>query len=106
MHHARKMPAYRQLTVVASSRLNTSALRFSTGPPDNLSKEYQFLPGGILPSYYFQKSLPRLPVPKLELTCKRYLEALKPLLSPEQYNKTEKYVQDFEKGAGNCKTEL
>lgn len=68
-----------------------------------LTKEYQYLPGGPLPTYYFQKSLPRLPIPKLELTCQRYLEAMRPLLTNEQYGKTEKYVADFQKGVGICK---
>lgn len=72
---------------------------------NHLSKEYQYLPGGPLPSYYFQKSLPLLPVPKLELTCQRYLEALKPLLTPEQHSRTTKIVENFQKGVGTSKLE-
>lgn len=44
---------------------------------------------------HFQPSLPRLPIPKLEDTCRRYLNAQKPLLSKEQLEKTEKYVNEF-----------
>ncbi|CAL8077711.1 unnamed protein product [Orchesella dallaii] len=77
-----------------------SAVPGSLVEEDHLSKEFQFLPGGPLPTYYFQKSLPRLPIPKLNLTCQRYIEALRPLLTPEQLAKTEKYVDAFQKGAG------
>ncbi|XP_017882802.1 carnitine O-palmitoyltransferase 2, mitochondrial-like isoform X1 [Ceratina calcarata] len=44
---------------------------------------------------HFQPSLPRLPIPKLEDTCKRYLSAQKPLLSEDQFKKTTIYVNEF-----------
>lgn len=44
---------------------------------------------------HFQPSLPRLPIPKLEDTCRRYLNAQKPLLSKKQLEKTEIYVNEF-----------
>ena len=43
----------------------------------------------------FEDSLPRLPVPTLEETSKRYLKSLKPLLSKEEYSQSEKAVDDF-----------
>ncbi|XP_075219191.1 carnitine palmitoyltransferase 2 isoform X2 [Lycorma delicatula] len=61
----------------------------------------QYIQRSKVPTYHFQKSLPRLPVPKLEDTCKRYLRAQKPILSEEDYKKTEKYIKDFEKDAGS-----
>ena len=67
---------------------------------DHTKEEYQFLPRGRLPTYYFQKSLPRLPIPKLELTCQRYVESLQPLLEELQLRRTEKAVQSFEQGIG------
>ena len=39
--------------------------------------------------------LHRLPVPKLETTCERYLASQQCLLSPESYANTKKMVQDF-----------
>jgi len=63
-------------------------------------ESYQFLPKSSLPTYYFQKSLPRLPIPKLELTASRYIEALKPLVSPEQVAVTEKLTKEFQEGIG------
>ncbi|KZC11017.1 Carnitine O-palmitoyltransferase 2, mitochondrial [Dufourea novaeangliae] len=44
---------------------------------------------------HFQPSLPRLPIPKLKNTCQRYLNAQKPILSNEQFEKTTSYVNDF-----------
>ncbi|KAL1270007.1 hypothetical protein QQF64_032296 [Cirrhinus molitorella] len=49
---------------------------------------------------HYQKSLPRLPVPKLEDTIKRYLAAQRPLLNDEQYSNTEKVAHDFQSGVG------
>ncbi|KAK2546907.1 Carnitine O-palmitoyltransferase 2 [Acropora cervicornis] len=45
-------------------------------------------------------SLPRLPIPKLEDTCRRYLDAQKPLLTPEQYEQTKQVVEKFQKQEG------
>ena len=44
---------------------------------------------------HFQKSLPRLAIPKLEDTTQRYLNAQKPLLSAEQYNETKTITENF-----------
>lgn len=49
---------------------------------------------------HYQKSLPRLPVPKLEDTIRRYLAAQKPLLDEEQFKTTEKLALDFQNGVG------
>ncbi|XP_022914689.1 carnitine O-palmitoyltransferase 2, mitochondrial [Onthophagus taurus] len=48
-----------------------------------------------IPTMHFQPSLPRLPIPKLELTCERYLAAQRPLLIDEYYHKTEDTVWKF-----------
>lgn len=50
---------------------------------------------------HFQRSLPRLPVPELKLTCQRYLNAQQPLLSKNDYLKTKEYVENFEKNDGS-----
>ncbi|XP_033311462.1 carnitine O-palmitoyltransferase 2, mitochondrial [Bombus bifarius] len=56
---------------------------------------YQYIEKSKTPTMHFQPSLPRLPIPKLEDTCRRYLNAQKPLLSKEQLEKTEIYVNEF-----------
>lgn len=48
----------------------------------------------------FQDSLPRLPVPTLEETAKRYLKTLHPLLSADEFAASKKAVDDFVKPGG------
>ncbi|KJK83397.1 Carnitine O-acetyltransferase [Metarhizium anisopliae BRIP 53293] len=48
----------------------------------------------------FQDSLPRLPVPTLEETAKRYLKSLHPLLSATEYSNSKAAVKDFIKPGG------
>lgn len=68
-----------------------------------ISKEYadyQFIQKSKIPTMHFQQSLPRLPIPKLDLTCERYLASQSPLLIEEAYHKTEYNVNQFRSGAG------
>ncbi|XP_050529275.1 carnitine O-palmitoyltransferase 2, mitochondrial isoform X2 [Daktulosphaira vitifoliae] len=64
------------------------------------SDDYQFIQQSVIPTMHFQRSLPRLPIPELNLTCQRYLRAQKPLLSVNDYSKTKAIVDDFEKNEG------
>ncbi|ORX90671.1 acyltransferase ChoActase/COT/CPT [Basidiobolus meristosporus CBS 931.73] len=47
-----------------------------------------------------QKDLPKLPVPDLQETLNRYLRSAKPLLTEEEYQKTELAVKEFGKPGG------
>ncbi|KAF2667484.1 carnitine O-acetyltransferas-like protein [Microthyrium microscopicum] len=47
------------------------------------------------PMLRFEESLPRLPVPSLEETAKRYLKSLHPLLSESEFEQSTKAVQEF-----------
>ncbi|XP_026779986.2 carnitine O-palmitoyltransferase 2, mitochondrial [Pangasianodon hypophthalmus] len=81
----------------------TSALSVLTANHRPYSSKYEgseYLHRSIVPSMHYQKSLPRLPVPKLEDTIRRYLAAQKPLLNEEQYSKTEKLAHEFQNGIG------
>lgn len=60
----------------------------------------EYLHKSVVPTMHYQKSLPRLPVPKLEDTIRRYLAAQRPLLNDEQYSNTEKIANDFQSGVG------
>jgi carnitine O-acetyltransferase len=62
-----------------------------TGYKEDLSK------GAML---RFEDSLPRLPVPTLEETSKRYLKSVHPLLTAEEYQNTQKAVEEFVKPGG------
>ncbi|KAI1780471.1 choline/Carnitine O-acyltransferase [Hypoxylon cercidicola] len=54
--------------------------------------------GGI--TFANQDSLPKLPIPELEQTCKKYLAALKPLQGPREHSETKIAVQEFLKKDG------
>jgi carnitine O-acetyltransferase len=47
------------------------------------------------PMLRYQASLPNLPVPPLESTCAKYLETVKPLLTPSEYANTKAAVEEF-----------
>ncbi|KAL5049728.1 hypothetical protein BDW71DRAFT_153426 [Aspergillus fruticulosus] len=54
--------------------------------------------GGI--TFAHQDSLPKLPIPDLESTCKKYLDALSPLQTPKEQEETRAAVRTFLKGEG------
>lgn len=46
-------------------------------------------------TFAYQSKLPKLPVPSLEDTCKRYLRALEGLQTPHEHEETKRCVQEF-----------
>lgn len=70
---------------------------FSVGAP-NYSDPY--LEHTIIPTYHFQDSLPKLPVPKLEDTLERYKYFTEPLVPVEQHERTKKLADAFLSGEG------
>ncbi|CAH0522542.1 unnamed protein product [Peronospora belbahrii] len=54
----------------------------------------------IIPTYHFQKSLLRLPIPKLEDSIQRYLLAVEPLVTPQAFHETKDAVFEFQHGVG------
>lgn len=62
------------------------------------SDSYQYLQKSPTPMLHFQPSLPRLPIPKLEKTCERYLASLKSLLSDSHFARTSIIVDQFRQG--------
>ena len=50
--------------------------------------------------YEFQDSLPKLPLPALDATCKLYLEIVAPLLSEQELEQARKAVEEFQQGSG------
>ncbi|KAJ0276100.1 hypothetical protein COL26b_003572 [Colletotrichum chrysophilum] len=54
--------------------------------------------GGV--TFAAQDSLKQLPIPELEVTCEKYLTALKPLQSGREHSDTRQAVQDFLKNDG------
>lgn len=43
----------------------------------------------------YEADLPKLPIPKLEDTCKRYLRCLEPLQDADEHERTKAVVEDF-----------
>ncbi|XP_017769061.1 PREDICTED: carnitine O-palmitoyltransferase 2, mitochondrial [Nicrophorus vespilloides] len=62
--------------------------------------DYQYLQNSKIPTMHFQKSLPRLPIPKLEETCARYLAAQKPILPDKVFDNTQATVKKFQETVG------
>ncbi|XP_051574927.1 peroxisomal carnitine O-octanoyltransferase-like isoform X1 [Myxocyprinus asiaticus] len=51
-------------------------------------------------TFQYQSSLPPLPVPSLQCTLSKYLDAVRPFASEEEFRATEAIVKRFERGAG------
>lgn len=76
-----------------------SKKQLSTSKPlknskDDVPEGYSIDPN-VGPTYAYQRSLPHLPVPSLSSTTSKYLETVRPHLTPEQFAKTRKAVEDF-----------
>jgi len=69
--------------------------RFSTSAICSSLDDSEFLHRSIVPTDHFQASLPRLPVPKLEDSTRRYLAALAPVLTPEDLRMSQRIVDAF-----------
>uniref|UniRef100_A0A8C3KT96 Peroxisomal carnitine O-octanoyltransferase n=1 Tax=Calidris pygmaea TaxID=425635 RepID=A0A8C3KT96_9CHAR len=62
--------------------------------------EKQVLESSEERTFQYQDSLPPLPVPPLEESLSKYLDAVKPFLNEEEYKRTEGIVKKFENGIG------
>lgn len=51
-------------------------------------------------TFQFQSKLPCLPVPSLEETCDKYLKSSIPFLTPSEFERTKKIVEEFKSGDG------
>lgn len=90
-------PFVRPLTVEGHSSSNLVRGLSSFSAPQN----DQQLQWSVLKTDHFQRSLPRLPVPKLKDTCDRYLESVRALISDSKATAhTESIVRKFEAGTG------
>ncbi|XP_067001978.1 carnitine O-palmitoyltransferase 2, mitochondrial isoform X2 [Anabrus simplex] len=64
------------------------------------SEDYEYIQRSKVPTFHFQASLPRLPIPELEKTCERYLAAQQPLLKSGEFEKTKDHVSKFREAEG------
>lgn len=89
-----------------SSKLRSHVPKIGARFSHQSSEDYQYWQRSQIPSMHFQKSLPQLPIPKLEETCERYLNAQKPLLSNEAFQQTQNNAKEFQNGQGKNLQEL
>ena len=80
-----------------STRLCQHVRLFSAGAPDYTDP---YLDHTVIPTYHFQDSLPKLPVPKLEDTLRRYKYFTEPLVSSKQHERTKRLADAFLAGEG------
>ena len=65
------------------------------------TEDDRYIQHSKLPTMYFQPGLFRLPIPKLEDTCARYMAALQPVVSSEEaYAATQRLMEDFKRVGG------
>ncbi|CAH0488215.1 unnamed protein product [Peronospora farinosa] len=66
----------------------------------SFSSLHGYVQDTIIPTYHFQKSLTRLPIPKLEDSLSRYLSAIEPVVTSQQLAQTQRAVLEFQNGVG------
>lgn len=71
---------------------------FSKSEKDPLGSDKPDFKQGI--TFAAQEKLPKLPIPDLENSMKRYLKALKPLQGGREHAETQQAVEEFLKGEG------
>mmetsp|Transcript_13485 Transcript_13485/g.33116 ORF Transcript_13485/g.33116 Transcript_13485/m.33116 type:complete len:403 (-) Transcript_13485:13-1221(-) len=59
-----------------------------------------YLQNTKIPTFHFQDSLPRLPIPDLKDTAERYLNSAAPLLTDAEFATTKLAMAEFESGIG------
>ncbi|KAH8302854.1 hypothetical protein KR044_011331 [Drosophila immigrans] len=90
-----RLKVNRSRVAVATSAATRNATTTTTH-----GNHYQYLQTSKLPTLYFQRSLPRLPIPLLEKSCERFLAAVQPILSAQEYGHTQQVVEEFRQGIG------
>lgn len=76
----------------------SSSSIFPRNGPDSSARSWGHKQGGL--TFGAQHKLPKLPLPSLESSCKRYLEALKPLSTQGEFEASSAAVQSFLDGDG------
>jgi len=80
-------------SVFTKYRIHLSKSSISTS--SWLWDDAEYLHKSTIPTMHFQKSLPRLKIPKLEDTIERFLNAQKPLLNAEGFSATKAVAENF-----------
>ncbi|XP_047346502.1 carnitine O-palmitoyltransferase 2, mitochondrial [Vespa velutina] len=96
---------FRLSTIYNKTLVNREGTRFSlhiarNTLTSNTSDDYQYIQISKVPSMHFQPSLPRLPIPKLESSCQKYLIAQQPLITQQKLCDIESLIKNFLKEDG------
>lgn len=81
----------------SSSRSNTfsNQKRSSIDGPFSPFEEPEIVDDSESITFKHQRSLPKLPIPTLEETCREYLKSIVALQTPEEHEKTKVAIKDF-----------
>lgn len=71
---------------------------FSNAAQHPMSSDKPKISPGI--TFAAEDKLPKLPIPDLESSCKKYLQALKPLQTPREHSDTKAAVDEFLRSEG------
>lgn len=99
LHLASRPAAVLQLHLLRSTATTTCRIPSSTRYQSTTKKPHH-LQSTRIPTFHFQKSLPRLPIPELKNTLARYQAAIEPITTREEFEETVEAVQDFGQEGG------
>ena len=91
---------FRMPTSLNESIASSAPPQAGTNPSSATEIEPQKPEGKQGVTYAHQDKLPKLPIPELESTCKKYLDVLKPLQNHREHRDTVAAVEEFLKHDG------
>jgi carnitine O-acetyltransferase len=107
--HTFTPPSSLDATLATVTKMSTSEVNGSVRSQDSARESAQSFPSeareplahstnpnskpGI--TFAHEDKLPKLPIPELDSSCKKYIAALKPLQTPKEHNDTTLSVQEF-----------
>jgi carnitine O-acetyltransferase len=112
--HTFTQPSSLAATLATVTKMSTSEANGSVRSHDSAKQSTQSYPSEVQEplahhtnpnskpgiTFAHEDKLPKLPIPELESSCKKYLTALKPLQTPKEHNDTTISVQEFLKSDG------
>ena len=94
---AKPVPATQNIAQINKSDVVAAGI-FPGNGPDPTARSWGHSSSGI--TFAAQHKLPKQPLPSLESSCRRYLDAVSPLQNQEEHAATKEAVQHFVEGEG------
>jgi len=112
--HTFTQPSSLDATLATATKMSTTEANGSTRSQDSAKNSTQSFPSEVREplahstnpkskpgiTFAHEDKLPKLPIPELDSSCKKYIAALKPLQTPKEHNDTTISVQEFLKSDG------